>query len=43
VREVVEVDGETRAVCDVRLVRGDEVVVSGNAVVAVGVTYRRYN
>jgi acyl dehydratase len=41
VREVVEVDGETRAVCDVRLVRGDEVVVSGNAVVAVGVTYRR--
>jgi acyl dehydratase len=37
VRELIEVDGETRAVCDVRLERGDEVVVSGSAVVAVDV------
>jgi acyl dehydratase len=35
VRALIDVDGETRAVCDVRLERGDEVVVSGSAVVAV--------
>ena len=34
VTELVEVDGERRAVCAVRLERGDEVVVSGTAVVA---------
>lgn len=36
VTELVEVDGERRAVCAVRLERGDEVVVSGTAVVALG-------
>ena len=36
VREVVEVGGEIRVVCDVRLERDDEVVVTGSAVVAVG-------
>lgn len=35
VTEVTDVDGETRATCDVRLVRGDEDVLTGTAVVAV--------
>ncbi len=38
VLSVDEVDGERRATCELRLMRGDEVVVSGTAVVAVGVT-----
>ena len=41
VLEVIDVEGERRAECAVRLERGDEVVVSGTAVVAVGVTYRQ--
>jgi acyl dehydratase len=41
VRDLLEVEGEARAVCDVRLQRGNEVVVSGSAVVAIDVTYRR--
>jgi len=34
VRELVEVDGEARAVCEVRLDRDGEAVVTGTAVVA---------
>ena len=36
VDEVVVVDGETRARCSVRLVRGEDVVLSGTAEVAFG-------
>lgn len=36
VEEVVVIDGETRARCSVRLVRGDDVVVTGTAEVAFG-------
>ena len=36
VRAIEVVDGERRATCDLRLMRGDEVVVSGSAVVSLG-------